>query len=172
MAGSLPDRADSLHTQQTDRHLRSRLVLDDRNTDKVAHGRARIRSTTPPLGLAELHGALFQGSVGTSAKAPAVVGNRCRTVCQSLVRGRQVRMIVNGVTVDDHLVLALAGAVKNSALAHKLRTARRFRTEVINLNNAERAMVLAALDDSTPELQELRVRLVEHPTWRPPTHIT
>ena len=81
-------------------------------------------------------------------------------------------MIVNGVTVEDHLVLALARVVTNPALAHKLQTAHRFRTGVVNLNNTERAIVLAALDDSTPELKELRVRLVEHPAWRSPTRIT
>ena len=80
-------------------------------------------------------------------------------------------MIVNGVTVDDHLVLALAGVVRNPALAHKLQTAHRFRSGVINLSNAERTLVLAALDDRSPELKELREQLVEHPAWRSPTRI-
>jgi hypothetical protein len=81
-------------------------------------------------------------------------------------------MIVNGVTVRDELVLALAGAVKNPVLAHKLQTAHRFRSGVINLSNAERSLVLAALDDRSPELKQLREQLVEHPAWRSPTRIS
>jgi hypothetical protein len=80
-------------------------------------------------------------------------------------------MIVNGVTMDDELVLALAGVVKNPVLAHKLQTAHRFRSGVINLGNAERSLVLAALDDRSPEFKELRAQLVEHPAWRSPTRI-
>ena len=76
--------------------------------------------------------------------------------------GVPVRMIVNGVTVEDDLVLELAGAVKNPALAHKLQTAHRFRSGVVNLSNAERTLVLAALDDPSGELEELRGQLVEH----------
>jgi hypothetical protein len=79
-------------------------------------------------------------------------------------------MIVNGVTMEDDLVLALAGVVKNPALAHKLQTAHRFRSGVINLSNAERTIVLAALHDPSAELEELRAQLVEHPAWRSPTH--
>ena len=71
-------------------------------------------------------------------------------------------MIVNGVTVEDDLVLALAGVVKNPALAHKLQSAHRFRSGVINLSNAEQTLVLAALDDPSAELEELRAQLVEH----------
>ena len=80
-------------------------------------------------------------------------------------------MVVNGVTVDDELVLALAGVVKNPVLAHKLQTAHRFRSGVINLSNAERSLVLAALDDRSPEFTELRAQLVEHPAWGSPTRI-
>ena len=80
-------------------------------------------------------------------------------------------MVVNGVTVEDDLVLALAGVVKNPVLANKLQTAHRFRSGVINLSNAERSLVLAALDDRSPEFEELRVQLVEHPAWRSPTRI-
>ena len=75
-------------------------------------------------------------------------------------------MIVNGVTVEDDRVLELAGAVKNPALAHKLQSAHRFRAGVVNLGNAERTLVLAALDDRSDELEELRAQLVEHLTWR------
>lgn len=80
-------------------------------------------------------------------------------------------MIINGATVDDSLVPELARAVKNTKLAFKLETAHRFRTELINLNNAERTLVLAALDDSSPELKELRTQLFEHPAWRPTVRI-
>jgi hypothetical protein len=80
-------------------------------------------------------------------------------------------MIINGATVDDSLVPELARAIKNTKLAHKLVTAHRFRTELINLNHAERTLVLAALDDS-PGLTELRARLVEHPAWRQTTRLT
>ena len=80
-------------------------------------------------------------------------------------------MIVNGVTVEDDLVLELAGAVKNPALAHKLQTAHRFRSGIVNLSNAERTLVLAALDDPSGELEELRGQLVEHLAWRWPTRI-
>ena len=75
-------------------------------------------------------------------------------------------MIVNGVTVEDDRVLELAGAVKNPALAHKLQSAHRFRSRVVNLSSAERTLVLAALDDRSDELEELRAQLVEHLTWR------
>jgi hypothetical protein len=81
-------------------------------------------------------------------------------------------MLLNGVTVDDHLVLTLAGVVKSAALAHKLRTAHRFRSDVINLTNAERTVVLAALEDGSPQLKELREQLVEHPAWRSRTRIS
>ena len=81
-------------------------------------------------------------------------------------------MIVNGVSVNDDLVLALAGVVKNAVLAHKLQTAHRFRSGVVNLSNAERTVVLAALDDGSPELKELRGQLVEHPAWRSSTRIS
>jgi hypothetical protein len=81
-------------------------------------------------------------------------------------------MIVNGVTMEDDLVLALAGVVKNPALAHKLQTAHRFRSGVINLSNAERRIVLAALDDPSVELEGLRAQLLEHPAWRSPTRMT
>jgi hypothetical protein len=80
-------------------------------------------------------------------------------------------MVVNGVTVEDELVLALAALVKNPVLAHKLQAAHRFRTGVVNLSNAERSLVLAALDDRSPEFKELRAQLVEHPAWRSPTRI-
>ena len=80
-------------------------------------------------------------------------------------------MVVNGVTVENELVLALAGVVKNAVLANKLQTAHRFRSEVINLSNAERSLVLAALDDRSPEFEELRAQLVEHPAWRSSTRI-
>ena len=70
-------------------------------------------------------------------------------------------MIVNGVTVEDDHVLELAGAVKNAALAHKLQTAHRFRSGVVNLSNAERTLVLAALDGApSGELEVLRPQLV------------
>lgn len=81
-------------------------------------------------------------------------------------------MIVNGVSVDEELVLALAGVVENAVLAHKLQTAHRFRSNVINLSNAERTLVLAALEGGSPELKGLREKLVEHPAWHSPTRIS
>jgi hypothetical protein len=80
-------------------------------------------------------------------------------------------MLINGATVDDALVLELAKAVGNAKLAHKLETAHRFRNGVVNLGHAERTLVLAALDDRSPELLQLRAQLVEHPAWRSPTRI-
>ena len=106
---------------------------------------------------------------GTSA---ASSGRQRHAVYQSLERGIAVRMLVNGVTVDDDLVLALSGVVTNPALTHKLRTAHRFRSGVINLTNAERMIVLAALEGGSSQLKELREQLVEHPAWRSPTRIS
>lgn len=80
-------------------------------------------------------------------------------------------MVVNDVAIEDELVLALAGVVKNPVLAHKLQTAHRFRSGVVNLSNAERSLVLAALDDRSPEFRELRAQLLEHPAWRSTTRI-
>jgi hypothetical protein len=80
-------------------------------------------------------------------------------------------MVVNGVTVEDDLVLALAGVVKNVVLANKLQAAHRFRSGVINLSSAERSLVLAALGDRSPEFTELREQLVEHPAWRSSTRM-
>ena len=80
-------------------------------------------------------------------------------------------MIVNGITVEDDDALALAGVVMNPALVHKLQSAHRFRPSVINLSNAERTLVVAAPDDPSGELEELRAQLVEHLAWRwPDTH--
>ena len=80
-------------------------------------------------------------------------------------------MLVNGATVDDQLVLELAAKIRDRALAHKLQAACRFGAAVVNLTGAERALVLAALDGSTPGLDRLRAQLVEHPAWRAPTRI-
>ena len=44
-------------------------------------------------------------------------------------------MIINGATVDDSLVPELARAIRNPNLAHKLQSAHRFRTELINLSH-------------------------------------
>lgn len=74
-------------------------------------------------------------------------------------------MVVNGVTVKDQLILALACIVENPALVHKLQTAHRFQSPVINLDTVERSRVLAALD----ELKDLRAHLLENPAWRSPT---
>jgi hypothetical protein len=81
-------------------------------------------------------------------------------------------MIINGATVDDSLLPELARAIKNPKLAHKLQTAQRFRTGVINLSSAERSLVLAALDDSSAGLRECRAQLIDHPAWRPATRIS
>ena len=53
---------------------------------------------------------------------------------------------------------------KNTGLAHKLQIV--FRSGVIKLSNAERTLVLAALDDPSAGLEELRAQLVENPAWR------
>ena len=80
-------------------------------------------------------------------------------------------MLVNGATVDDDLVLELAGAVRDRALSHKLQAACRFGAAVVNLSSTERSLVLAALDGSTPGLDRIRAQLVEHAAWRAPTRI-
>lgn len=80
-------------------------------------------------------------------------------------------MVVNGATVDDALIPALARAVGSPSLAHKLQSAHRFRTGVVNLSSAERTLVLAALDGRSPALVDLRAQLVAHPAWRDPTRI-
>ena len=51
-------------------------------------------------------------------------------------------MVINGAPVDDSLVLRLARNIRSATLAHKLRAALRFRTELINLGNHERTLVL------------------------------
>ena len=81
-------------------------------------------------------------------------------------------MVVNGATVDDALIPALARVVGSPSLAHKLQSAHRFRTGVVNLSSAERTLVLAALDGRSPALVELRAQLVAHPAWRHPTRIS
>ena len=80
-------------------------------------------------------------------------------------------MVINGATVDDSLVPVLAAAVNNPSLAHKLVAAHRFRSGVINLSHPERTLVLAALDDRSPALMELRAQLLAHPAWRSPSRI-
>ena len=75
-------------------------------------------------------------------------------------------MVINGATVDDRLVLELARAVSQPALAHKLRTAHRFRSEVVNLSSSERVLVLAALERGSLELRPLRAELAGHLAWR------
>ena len=71
-------------------------------------------------------------------------------------------MVINGATVDDRLVLELARTVSQPALAHKLRTAHRFRSEVVNLSSSERVHVLAALERGSPEFRALHAELAEH----------
>lgn len=78
-------------------------------------------------------------------------------------------MVINGATVDDRLVLELARTVSQPALAHKLRTAHRFRSEVVNLSSSERVHVLAALERGSPEFRALHAELAEHLAWRPVT---
>lgn len=126
------------------------------------------------------------GTGRPTARAPGVLGVRERPTSLGAVgrSGRrlpvprmgdpkQTRMLINGATVDDSLVPELARAIGNPRLAHKLQTAHRFRTGVINLNNAERTLVLAALDDSSSTgLQALRAQLLEHQAWRPTKRVT
>ena len=75
-------------------------------------------------------------------------------------------MLLNGATVDDRLVLELARAVTHRSLALKLSAAHRFRSEVVNLNSSERALVLAALERGGPQFQALRDELRRHIAWR------
>ena len=75
-------------------------------------------------------------------------------------------MVVSGATVDDSLVLALARAVNHPGLAHKLRLAHRFRSEVVNLSSRERALVLTTLERGSPEFRALHADLAGHPVWR------
>ena len=75
-------------------------------------------------------------------------------------------MVINGVTVADRLVLDLARVVGQPGLAHKLTTAHRFRSAVVNLSSDERAVVLTALERGSLELRELRAELVGHAAWR------
>jgi len=75
-------------------------------------------------------------------------------------------VLLNGVVVDDRAVLELARAVTHRGLALKLSAAHRFRSEVVNLNSNERALVLAALGRGGPELHALRDELRQHVAWR------
>jgi len=77
-------------------------------------------------------------------------------------------MIINGATIEDRHVLELARVVGHHGLAHKLKSAHRFRSEVINLSTSERALVLRSLEAGSLELRALREQLMEHAAWRPP----
>ena len=75
-------------------------------------------------------------------------------------------MVINGATVADRLVLDLARAVGQPGLAHKLRTAHRFRSAIVNLSSDERAIVLRTLERGSPELRALGDELAGHAAWR------
>lgn len=74
--------------------------------------------------------------------------------------------VLAGVTVEDEVILRLAGAVNDLPLAHKLKLAHILRSQVINLTSAERKKILASLDDPRTALEGLRETLLENPAWR------
>ena len=82
---------------------------------------------------------LLREHAGGSASACGQVGSRVAPFGSPSMGMPLSRMIINGAPVDDSLVPELARAINNTKLAHKLETAHRFRTEQINLSNAERS---------------------------------
>ena len=75
-------------------------------------------------------------------------------------------MVLAGVTVEDGVILRLAGAVNDLPLANKLKLAHTLRSQVLNLTFAERQKILAALEDPRTGLEGVRETLLAHPTWQ------
>jgi len=76
-------------------------------------------------------------------------------------------VLFDGVEIDDHLVLLLAGAMQRSALSQKLHVSATLRRPVVNLTGVERHKVLSLLDESPAGLEGLRERLVSGGSaWR------
>ena len=74
-------------------------------------------------------------------------------------------MLLGGVSVDDRLIPELARLVR-PALAHKLQTASLYRSKVVALTFDERDEVLAALENPTESLGDLRDALLLELQWR------
>ena len=72
-------------------------------------------------------------------------------------------VLVNGVSIEDRLVLQLAGLV-GQRLGSKLVTAYRLRSPVVSLTSGERDEILAALESAPAGLAELRGGLLRKPT--------
>jgi hypothetical protein len=72
-------------------------------------------------------------------------------------------VLVNGVSIEDRLVLQLAGLV-GRRLGSKLVTAYRLRSPVLALTRSERDEILAALESAPSGLAELRGGLLREPT--------
>ena len=108
----------------------------------------------------------FSAATGRTVSAPRRDFNAVQLFYSAPNGGCPVTMVISGATVDDRLVLALARAVDHPGLANKLSLAHRFRSEVVNLNSSERALVLRALERGSLELQALHAELAAHPAWR------
>ena len=68
-----------------------------------------------------------------------------------------------GVPIRDELVLELAGLIEDDELGSRLETAYGRMTKVLALTIPEREMIIQALDEPPPGLEELRaVLLREH----------
>ena len=75
-------------------------------------------------------------------------------------------MLLGGVPIEDRLLLRLARAVDQPALAGKLTMAYTLRSAVVNLTTDERQAILAALDSRPAGLEALHSQLREHAAWR------
>ena len=74
-------------------------------------------------------------------------------------------MLVGGVPIEERLLRELTRVVDRK-LAQRLDTALLYRAKVLGLTVAEREAILKALEDSPPELEELRAILLQDPQWR------
>jgi hypothetical protein len=74
-------------------------------------------------------------------------------------------VLLSGVTIDDRLVLQIAGLV-DPDLRSKLVTACRLRRGMVALTVPEREAILAALNDAPATLHGVRDALVTDPAWQ------